>query len=133
VAGGSFYGGTAYSKAQTQTQFPGPGGAVPGANGQPGRAGAAQGGAVTGQIEQIGDGALVIKDANGTQTQVKVTDTTLIEKNAQAKLADLSQGETVVISGSQASDGTITARSVQVGAAGRMGFGGPAPAATPGS
>jgi hypothetical protein len=140
VAGASFYGGMVYGKNQEQAAlaarrqgaFPGAG-----ANGQlTGQAGAnartgGQGGMLFGQIDSIGDGALVVKDNNGKQTQVKVTDTTLIEKQASVKLTDLTTGETVIISGSTAADGSITARSVQVAPAGRFGQGGPGAAGTP--
>ena len=85
-----------------------------------------------GQIKEIGDGALVVTDNNGKETQVKVTDTTLIEKQASVKLSDLTQGETVMISGSTGTDGTITARSVQVAPMGRFG-GGPGGPGAPGA
>ncbi|RQW90456.1 MAG: hypothetical protein EHM79_01205 [Geobacter sp.] len=140
VAGGSFYGGTLYGQNQAQTVLAARRqGAFPGAgengqfNGQPGanaRAGA-QGGMLFGQIAEIGDGMLTVTDNNGKQTQVKVTDTTLIEKQASVELTDLTQGETVMISGSQGTDGTITARSVQVAPMGRFGPGGPGAAGTP--
>ena len=68
---------------------------------------------------------MVVTDNNGKETQVKVTDTTLIEKQASVKLTDLTTGETVIVSGSTAADGSITARSVQVAPAGRFGLGGP--------
>lgn len=134
VAGGSFFGGTLVGKKQAQATltaapqagaFPGPArdGAVPGA-GQRGIQGSAQGGMLIGQIQEIGDGMMVVTDSNGKQTQVKVTETTLIEKQASVTLADLAAGETVMVSGSKADDGSITARSVQVGAAGRFGAGG---------
>jgi hypothetical protein len=62
---------------------------------------------------------------------VNVTETTLIEKNMSVKLGDLARGETVIVSGSQGTDGSITARSVQVAPAGRLGFGGPGVTPTP--
>ena len=127
VAGGSFFGGTVYGKNQAQTALAArrPGG-FGGANGQPGANGRTGGqGGIFGQIDSIGDGVLVIKDNNGQQTQVKVTDTTLIEKQAAVKLTDLATGETVIVSGSKGADGVITARSVQVAPAGRFGAGGP--------
>jgi hypothetical protein len=86
---------------------------------------------VFGQIDQVGEGFLMIKDNNGQQIQVHVTDTTLIEKNMSVTLSDLQVGEAVIISGSRGNDGTITARSVQVAPPGR--FGGFAPGATPGA
>ena len=66
---------------------------------------------------------MMVTDNNGNKTKVQVTDTTLIEKNASVKLTDLATGDTVIVSGSTGSDGTFTARSVQVGAPGRFGFG----------
>ena len=129
VAGGSFFGGTVYGKNQAQTAFAARRqGGFDGANGQgqPGANARAGGqGGIFGQIDSIGDGVLVIKDNNGQQTQVKVTDTTLIEKQAAVKLTDLETGETVIVSGSKGTDGVITARSVQVAPAGRFGAGGP--------
>ena len=98
VAGGSFFGGTVYGKNQAQTAFAArPQGGFPAANGagqgQPGANARAGGqGGIFGQIDSIGDGVLVIKDNNGQQTQVKVTDTTLIEKQAAVKLTDLKPG-----------------------------------------
>jgi hypothetical protein len=145
VAGGSFYVGTVYARNQIQSQFAARAGGFPGAggaNGQPGafvfqgdgpngQRGNQQGGMTFGTIEQIGDGTLTIKDQNGKETQVKVTDTTLIEKNASVSLSDLTEGETVIVSGSPAADGSITARSVQVAPAGRFGPGAPPPNGTP--
>jgi hypothetical protein len=142
VAAGSFFAGSLYGKNQAQAAFTarraafgggdGQFGGQPGLGGQQGANG--RGGFTLGQIESIGDGMLTIKDNNGKQTQVKVTDTTLIEKQASVKLSDLTQGETVMVSGSQGADGTITARSVQVAPAGRFGpggQGGPGAAGTP--
>ena len=129
VAGGSFFGGTVYGKNQAQVALAARRqGGFGGANGdgQPGANARAGGqGGMFGQIDSIGDGVLVIKDNNGQQTLVKVTDTTLIQKLAAVKLTDLKTGETVIVSGSKGTDGVITARSVQVAPAGRFGAGGP--------
>lgn len=149
IAGASFYGGMVYGKSQAQSSlqsafrsgaatFQGQGGAAlangtPGANGftargqRNGTTGTNGAGFVLGTIKQVGDGTLVLTDSNGKETQVKVTDTTLIEKNQSVKLTDLAEGETVMVSGSTAADGTVTARSVQVAPQGRFGFGGGAP------
>ncbi len=145
VAGGSFFGGTLYGKNQAKSafvdmgqanRFPGgvQGGIPSDGRGLRGGQGAVQGGMLVGQIQEIGDGVMVITGIDGKQTQVKVTDTTLIEKQASVTLADLETGETVMVSGSKADDGSITARSVQVGALGRFSGGGApgaAPAGTP--
>ncbi len=147
IAGASFYGGMVYGKSQAQANLPVAfrngalggqagimiAGGTPGAGGFMGRGQRnGQGAGFTfGTIKQIGDGTLVLTDNNGKDTAVKVTDTTLIEKNQSVKLTDLSQGETVMVSGSTAADGTITARSVQVAPQGRLGFGGPGDANGP--
>ena len=72
------------------------------------------GGSLFGEIQAIGDGELTITDQNDEQVQVYVTDTTLIQKQADVTLADLEEGETVIISGSRGDDGSITARTLQV-------------------
>jgi hypothetical protein len=136
VAGAAFYGGMVYGKSQAQADFTARRqGNFPGANGQglPGANGGAsgRGGMLFGQIKEIGDGALTVTDNNGKESAVKVTDTTLIEKQASVKLSDLTPGEMVMISGSTGTDGTITARSVQVAPMGRFGPGGPGAAGTP--
>jgi hypothetical protein len=79
-----------------------------------------------GTIKAIGDGQLVLADTNGNETAVKVTDTTLIEKNASVELTDLKPGEALIVSGSTGDDGSVTARSVQVAPPGRFGAGAPA-------
>ncbi|MGB8648318.1 MAG: hypothetical protein WCF84_23990 [Anaerolineae bacterium] len=129
LAGSSFYGGILYARGPGRTtQASGRfAGAPNGNNGQngtgaPGQGGLGQGrgGGLFGQVVQAGDGVLVISDNNGAQTKILVTDTTLIEKNASVKLTDIAQGETVIVSGAQAADGTYTARSIQVAPAGRF-------------
>ena len=113
VAGGSFYGGMVYGKSQTTGAVTLPQGAVlPGSGqrgqfqfpnqnqqGEAGQRFGGQGGGLFGEIVQIGDGLIVVKDSTGKETQVHVTDTTLIEKNASVTLADLATGETVIVSG----------------------------------
>ncbi len=130
VAGGSFYGGVLYGQGQSQTARSGanrfnnnPNGGYfqvgPGGQGFQGQRGQG-GGAVFGQVSEVGAGYLVV-DNNGTQTKVTVTDTTLMEKNVSVKLTDFAVGDTVIVSGTAATDGTITARSVQSSPMGRFG------------
>ena len=150
IAGGAFYGGMVYGKSQAQAsagarvlalQNGAAGGNAPNFAGQQGGfAGRAQRtngdgrGFVLGTIKEIHDGGLTLTDSSGKDTQVKVTDTTLIEKNATVKLADLAEGETLMVSGSTAADGTVTARSVQVAPQGRFGIlGGPGAPGQPGN
>jgi hypothetical protein len=133
VAAGSFYGGMIYGKGQAQTSVTAArqrgtppafvqGGQFPG-QGRQGGANQRQGGMLFGQIKEIGGNFLIVTDANGRETRVLVTDTTLIEKYVSVKLSDLAVGETVFISGSRGEDGSVTARSLQVSPGGRLGPG----------
>jgi hypothetical protein len=125
IAAGSFYGGMVYGKGQAEATFPalddgaGFGGrrgqqVSPGAEADSGQFADRQGNMLFGEIQSIGTGELTVTDANGEQITVYVADTTLIQKQAEVTLADLEQGETVVISGNRDDDGNITARSLQV-------------------
>ncbi len=134
VAGGCFYAGSLYGRSQVQAAFAnarqggfgGQGNFGPNAQGTPGARRNGQGGGfVVGQVDEVANGSLTLTDNNGKQTKVTVTDTTLIQKQAQVPLTDIKQGETVIVSGSTGSDGSITARSVQVAQPGSVpAFGG---------
>jgi hypothetical protein len=150
IAAGSFYGGMVFGKSQASASaatvpmnfpegfqppdgaaLPGDGAGRLGARGQGGAAGgfAVQPGMIFGEIQSIDGDILLVVDANGAQKRVQVTNTTLIEKNASVEVTDLVTGETVIVSGSENDDGSVTARSVQVAPAGRfMGGPGGAPA-----
>ncbi len=137
VAGGSFFGGTVYGKSQAQADLQsrfaaGRTGAFPGGQGNGTRTN--QGSMLFGEIKSVSTDGLVVTDRDNNEITVKVADTTLIEKNMSVKVTDLAEGETVVISGNKAADGTITARSLQVAPAGRFNaIGGPAPMAQGGA
>ena len=137
IAAGCFYGGVAFGQNRAQATATASGNAQ-GLRGAPGQAGmmppgqastdngqitGLSGGMLFGQIQAIGDGELTIKDESGQQILVYVTDTTLIQKQAEVTVADLQEGETVVVSGSQGTDGSITARMLQVSSS--QGFGQP--------
>ncbi len=130
IAAGGFFGGMAYGKGQATTTTTAS--ARP-ANmpGQPlaGTPQAGQGGMLAGEIQTIDGNGFTLTDSSGKTVQVNVTGTTLIQKQTSVSLSDLQQGDTVMVSGTQASDGSVTARSVQVGQAGA--FGGPAEANPP--
>jgi hypothetical protein len=132
VAAGSFYGGVVYGKGQAggaSSAQTGTAGSPPGQR-PVGTPPAGQGGMLLGQIQAIDNEGFTVTDSSGKQVQVHVTDTTLIQEQASVSLANLQQGDTVMVSGTQASDGSITARSVQVGQAGT--FGNPAGGNPPG-
>ena len=77
-----------------------------------------------GTVEGIEGNTLTITTQAGGTVKVQVTDTTLIEKNASVRSLTWLPDDTVIVSGSDNTDGSITARSVQVAPAGRL-FGEP--------
>jgi len=86
------------------------------------------GGNVTGTVESI-DGTTIKVTTQNATVVVQTTDTTLIQKTATVKVSDLQVGEEVVVSGTQNSDGSYTARSIRSGMTAPVG--GPAPSGTP--
>jgi hypothetical protein len=127
VGGGSFFAGTVVGANQArqsmfQGRFGGQGGQFqrsdrtpqPGQpdNPQPGQQGGRQGGGTMGTIKTV-EGDTIVVTTQAGDVQVHATDTTLIEKYTTVGVADLKEGERVVVSGSQNDDGSITARSIQ--------------------
>lgn len=64
-------------------------------------------------ITAIDGNTITLNTADGTQ-KVIVSDTTYIQKYMSVTVADLAQGDTVVVSGSKNDDGSISARSIRV-------------------
>jgi len=87
-----------------------------GQGGQGGQNGTGQGGfgGTFGTIDSIEGNVVNVKMQNGSIVKVTTTDTTLIQKTADVTVQDLQVGEQVTVSGSQAADGTTTARSIRV-------------------
>jgi len=132
AAGGYLYGASQATNAASVANA-GFGGAAPGATGQTGRGQFGQGqfdpnqqggqggqqirmpgGGTFGSVESVENDILSVKMQDGTIAQVRVTDTTLIEKMMSVTLKDLQKGENVTVSGSKDADGITTARSIRV-------------------
>jgi hypothetical protein len=124
AAGGGFYAGTVTAQDRARQGF-NRGQFAAGQAGQPqrpsrtpqpgqqqGGARSGPGGGVMGTIKSAEGNTLVVTTSDG-DTQVHVTDTTLIEKYTAVGVGDLNVGERVVVSGSQNDDGSVTARSIQ--------------------
>lgn len=118
VGGGAFYAGLQVGKNQAQQQmaqfarqrFAGmqQGGQLPATPGAPQGAG----GGLAGTVKEVQGDILVLTTDQG-DVQVRVTENTLIRKTMTVNLGDLEQGERVIVSGTRAEDGTITARTIQ--------------------
>lgn len=116
----------------------GPGG-LGGANGTNGanRNGGARGGFTNGTVVAKDAQSITIKSANGSTRTVLYTASTAVSKSQSGAIGDVSTGETVMVTGSSNSDGSVTATRIQVvpadQAASIPGGPGQPPAAAPGT
>jgi hypothetical protein len=115
VAAGAFYGGMRYQLSKTPSfarQFNGRGntargGAVPN--------GARQGfSPVNGEIISSDSNSITVKMADGSSKIVILTDSTDINKADTATKSDLTTGAKVAVFGTNNSDGSVTAQSIQI-------------------
>jgi hypothetical protein len=125
-----FYGGAKYGATHTTASAASTGtatsstnrsatGASPGAGARAG-AGAGAGGfgapAAAGQIVAAANGTITVHDrATGKDVKVNVG-SARISKTVQGSAADLTQNQTVTVSGQTGSDGTVNAQVIAVGA-----------------
>ena len=131
LMGVSFYGGTVYGKGSTPAagQFAA-GGFTRGAGGARGAGAAAGGGFTAGQIISNSGTSISIQQQNGSSSEiVLISPTTQILKSAAGSASDLTQGTEVTVTGTQNSDGSLTATSIQIRPAG-MNFPGGRPTQT---
>jgi hypothetical protein len=128
---GGFFGGYQYQKSHTKVA------AVPGFN-QPmggagsqrpegingGRMGAGAGfRPVSGEITDLSGSTVTVVDSNGITSQVKVSNATEVSQTTTGTLNDLQTGDQVLVMGSQSSDGSIAAESIQLNPANTFGAG----------
>ncbi len=96
--------------------------AFPAGTPQPGQSGQTRGpgqGGTVGAIASIAGDTLTLTTQDAT-IEVKVTDTTLVQKTMAVGVEQLEVGEQVIVSGTQNDDGSITARSIQALRAGQF-------------
>jgi hypothetical protein len=100
-----------------------------GSNGQNGGTRPDAGGFAGGTVKSISGTTLTLTGPNNQAMTVSTTPTTAVSVLKQVSVGDLTVGQPVVVRGPTNSDGTITANTVQEGAAGFMRrFGGQGPA-----
>jgi len=115
--GGGFFAGMQYEKSKAPSL---PGGAfMMGGNGQMrGRFGGGQNRAgfapVRGQVLSIDSTGMTVKLSDGSSKIVVVAPSTLFVKSSSASASDVKSGDTVVVVGTQNSDGSVTAQNVQI-------------------
>lgn len=111
-AGIGFFGGSYYQKTKTPTfirQFNGQG-FVRGANTN-GRGGFRP---TAGQIISKDDKSITVKLMDGSSKIVILSGTTEINKAASGSASDLTVGQAVAVFGTENSDGSVTAQSIQL-------------------
>ncbi|MEV0383920.1 hypothetical protein [Nonomuraea sp. NPDC050643] len=107
--GGQRQGGGRPGEGQQQ------GGGQPGGFGQ--RMGGG-GGATMGTVEKVEDGRLYVRTGDGATVTVTTDDKTAVTISKEGKVSDLRTGTPVVVRGSKAGDGTVTAVAITQGGQG---------------
>ena len=75
---------------------------------------ARNGGFVNGQILKQDATSITVQMRDGTSRIVFLSDTTTVQKSVAGSVSDLSVGEQVMVTGTQSSDGTVAANSIQI-------------------
>jgi hypothetical protein len=104
---------TASPTAATAGNFGGGRGAA-GAGGGAGGAGGGAGGAgaTVGTVKLIDGNNMYVTEANGTVVKVAINAASQLTKTDPATIKDITPGETVIVRGATATDGTVTATAV---------------------
>lgn len=79
---------------------------------------AAAGGATTGTVTEVSGTTLYVTNSSGDLVKVTVGPSATVNRNAKSSLGSLQVGDTVVVEGTKASNGSVTATSVSATAAG---------------
>ncbi|HSS10701.1 MAG TPA: hypothetical protein VLL25_12500 [Acidimicrobiales bacterium] len=94
-----------------------------GTSGAGGGGGFARNGTI-GIVTTIEGSTVYLTDNSGNLIKVTTTPSSAITKTVSGTLADLQPGQTVVVQGSKAADGSTTARSITIAGSGLSGLGG---------
>jgi hypothetical protein len=86
-----------------------------GGGGAAGGLGAAGGSSITGSITVVSGDTLYITASNGTVYTVKTSGTTAVKVSSSGTLSQLKPGQTVTISGTSGSGGTVNATTITAG------------------
>ena len=110
-AGAGFYGGMLYGNSKNSVALSsvanrpsGPGSAQSGATG----------GNAYGEIVSVDTSSMTVKASDGGSKIVFISESAKITKNADVQSSDLTVGQTVMASGSTNSDGSITAKTIEI-------------------
>lgn len=107
---GGFFGGIKYQQNK-RVQFTGQFSARQ--NGQPNRGNVRP---VAGEISTADDTSITVKLADGSNKIILISEKTTINKATEGTKTDLTTGTTVMIFGTENTDGSVTAQNIQLGA-----------------
>lgn len=110
VGGAAFYGGMQYGQ-NAKSSASNYGGRAFRSNGA---FAGANGGMVEGQIVSMDSQSITVSLPTGGSKIIFYSPTTQVRKTTDGSISDLSQGTSIIVSGSQNSDGSITASSIQI-------------------
>jgi hypothetical protein len=121
VGGISFYSGMKYQSSKSMSAMSGmsgmagrTGGTFAGRTGIRGAAGAAGSNGVTGQVLSKDATSITVKLQSGGSKIVFLSASTSISTFQQGTIDDVNQGSNVTVVGTTNSDGSVTARSIQI-------------------
>jgi hypothetical protein len=89
-----------------------------GGSGAAGGAGAGGAGATIGQVAYVSGDTLYVTDAEGNTVKVTTSAASTVTKAVKAEVKAVHPGETVIVTGSPGTSGSISAESIRVGEAG---------------
>lgn len=69
---------------------------------------------VDGEIASVDDKSITVKMTDGTSRIILFSDSTMINKSLEASKTDLTVGQKVAVFGTQNSDGSVTAQSIEL-------------------
>jgi len=119
VAAAGFVGGVEVQKGSaTASAGAAVAGGPPGGGARQATAGGASGSPTTGQVKSKDGSILYVTNADGNTVKVKTTSNSKISRDANASASAIHPGDTVVIQGTTAANGTVTATSVSATATG---------------
>jgi len=135
IAGGGIWGGAALQRSQGSNSGSSALSALASRFGAAGRTGSGSPttrsgfpgvtGAATGTVTEIKGSTLYVTNSSGSLVEVTLTPSTTVTRDAKTSVSGLTPGDTVVVQGTTAKNGTVTASSVSATAQGVTGgFGG---------
>jgi len=123
VGAGSFFSGVAYGKSKVgsfnragafgQGNMAGANN-FQGGNNSVGRTQKNSGGFLSGEITAKSDNSLTVKTANGSSKIILISNESKISKAADASVSDLNSGTQILVTGTSNTDGTLTAKTIQI-------------------